>query len=155
MTHCKNAFNNSLHPTQNRDAVFGRVSLALCVAEKLLVSDSIILAGFSNMELVDFHYHIEWESWKDSSIDLFAKKGEKTRHLRFNGVSNLKIAEGFSGSLSGMLVVDISARQWDASRVEVQNIEQDPVSEKGVYEKGVRLHYRGGKKGSGYITVLA
>jgi len=90
------------------------------------VSDSIILAGFSNMDLVDFHYHIEWESWKDSFIELFAKKGEKTRHLRFNGISNLKIQEGFSGSLSGMLVVDISARQWDSALIEVQNIEQDP-----------------------------
>lgn len=90
------------------------------------MSDSVILAGFSNTELVDFHYHIEWESWGDCFIELFAKEGEKMRHLRFNGVSNLKIEEGFCGALSGMLVMDISARQWDSSRIEVQNIEQDP-----------------------------
>jgi hypothetical protein len=90
------------------------------------MNDSVLLAGFSNMELVDLHLHIDWGSWKESYIELIARNGERKRHLRFGGVSNLKIDEGFAGSLSGMTVMDISNRQWDSSRIEVQNSEQDP-----------------------------
>lgn len=61
------------------------------------MSDSIVMAGFGGMKLVDFHYHIEYDSWKDCFIELVAKKGESIRHLRFNGVCNLKIEEGFVG----------------------------------------------------------
>ena len=89
-------------------------------------NDTIILSGFSNMELVDFHYHLDWQSWKDSYIELIVQgKGEK-RHLRFTGVANLRIEEGFGGNLSGMEIVDISDRQWESARIEVRNFEQDP-----------------------------
>lgn len=90
------------------------------------MSDSIVMAGFGGMKLVDFHYHIECDSWRDCFIELVAKKGKNIRRLRFNGVRNLKIEEGFCGSLSGMLIMDVSARQWDSLCIEVQNIEQDP-----------------------------
>ena len=90
------------------------------------MSDAVLLAGFSNMDLVDFHYHIDWLSWKDSYIELVAQGQGRGRHLRFLGVSNLRIDEGFNGSLSGMEIVDISNRQWDSARIEVRNFEQDP-----------------------------
>ncbi len=90
------------------------------------MSDSVLLAGFSNMDLVDFHYHIDWQSWKDSYIELVAQGQGRNRHLRFVGVSNLRIDEGFNGSLSGMEIVEISDRQWDSARIEVRNLEQDP-----------------------------
>lgn len=90
------------------------------------MNDTVVLADFSNMDLVDFHYHIDWQSWKDSYIELIAQGRGRRRHLRFSGVSNLRIDEGFNGSLSGMEIVDISDRQWDSARIEVRNFEQDP-----------------------------
>ncbi|WP_431095324.1 hypothetical protein [Polaromonas aquatica] len=90
------------------------------------MNDAVLLAGFSNMDLVDFHYHIDWQSWKGSYIELTAQGQGRKRHLRFSGVSNLRIDEGFNGSLSGMEIVDISDRQWDSARIEVRNFEQDP-----------------------------
>ena len=38
----------------------------------------------------------------------------------------LKIDEDFSGNLSGMIIVDISIRQWGNARVAVKNFECDP-----------------------------
>jgi hypothetical protein len=90
------------------------------------MNDAVIFAGFSNMHLVDFRYHIDWQSWKDSYIELVAQGPGRNRHLRFSGVSNLQIDEGFNGSLSGMEIVDISERQWDSVRIEVRNFEQNP-----------------------------
>jgi hypothetical protein len=90
------------------------------------MTEAILLSGFSNMELVDLRYHIDCQSWKESYIELIARGREKKRHLRFTGVSNLRIEEGFGGALSGMEVVDISDRQWDSARIEVRNFEQDP-----------------------------
>jgi hypothetical protein len=90
------------------------------------MNDAVLLAGFSNMNLVDFHYHIDWQSWKESYIELIAQGQEGSRHLRFSGVSNLRIDEGFNGSLSAMEIVDISDRHWDSARIEVRNFEQDP-----------------------------
>lgn len=43
----------------------------------------------------------------------------RRRHLRFAAPRNLRIDAGFSGGLSGMLVLDISARQWEETRIEV------------------------------------
>ena len=90
------------------------------------MNSGVLFADFGNMELVDFHYHIDWQSWSDSYVELVARGPGRNRHLRFLGVSNLRIEEGFNGSLSGMEVVDISDRHWDSARIEVRNFEQDP-----------------------------
>lgn len=97
-----------------------------CSSEIEGASDPVILGGFRGMRLVDLHFHQDWDSWKESFIELLAVNGDKTRHMRFDGVTNLKIDEGFSGSLSGMEILDISARQWYCWRIEVRNTEQDP-----------------------------
>ena len=90
------------------------------------MNEPVVLSGFSSMELVDLHYHIDWSDWKASYIELIALGQGRKRHLRFHGVSNLRIEEGFNGSLSGMEIVDISSRQWASARIEVRNFEQDP-----------------------------
>lgn len=90
------------------------------------MNDTLLYADFSNTNLVDFHYHIDWQSWKESYIELVALGTAGKRRLRFLGVSNLRIDEGFSGSLSGMEIVDISDHQWDSAQIEVRNFEQDP-----------------------------
>ena len=73
------------------------------------------------MQLVDFHYHIDWHSWNEGYIELVAEHQSKRWHLRFLGVSNLRIEEGFLGALSGMEVLDISDRQWDSALIEARN----------------------------------
>ena len=90
------------------------------------MSDPILLSGFSNTKLKDFRYHIDPESHLNNYIelDIFNKFG-LNRKLRFENVSNLKIEEGFSGDLSGMVILDISRRQWDSAKIEVYNFEQD------------------------------
>jgi len=90
------------------------------------MDEPVLLSGFSNMQLIELHLHIAQESSLDTSIDIIAVGAGKRRHLRFLGVSKLQIDQGFSGSISGMEIVDISSRQWDSARTQVRNFEQDP-----------------------------
>ncbi len=90
------------------------------------MNNHVLLTGFSNMQLVDLHLHIDHASMMGSKIEIVAEGGGEKRHLRFAGASNLRIDEGFTGSLSGMEIVDISSRQWDLARIQVRNFERDP-----------------------------
>lgn len=90
------------------------------------MTDKLILAGFSNMLLVDFHFHIDWIFPEEDYIEFIADAPGRKRHLRFKAPRNLHIEEGFNGNLSGMAVMDISARGWDSTSIEVINFEQDP-----------------------------
>jgi hypothetical protein len=90
------------------------------------MSEPILLSGFSNTDLIDLRYHLDPDDFSNSHIDLVIRsRTGLCRELRFKQVSNLKIDEGFSGGLSGMIIVDISSRQWSNTRIEVQNFEQD------------------------------
>ena len=96
------------------------------MCRKLKMQEPTILAGFSNVDLVDFQYHIG-EDLNDRYILMKCKSRDgKVRDLRFNQPSNLKIDEGFWDGLSGMAIVDISSRQWANAKIEVVNFEQDP-----------------------------
>ncbi len=90
------------------------------------MEEPVLLGGFSNTDIVNFVYHTNPENCDDSYIEIEAQSrtGER-RRLRFEQVSNLEIENGFSGCLTGMIIIDIGSRQWDGSRVEVQNFEQD------------------------------
>lgn len=91
------------------------------------MSEPILLSGFSNTDLIDLRYQLDPENYSNSSAELTIRnESGLTRLLRFSQVSNLRIDQSFSGSLSGMIVVDISSRQWGNARIEVQNFEQDP-----------------------------
>ena len=91
------------------------------------MSEPIILSGFSNADLTELKHHLDPENFSNNYIEIeLRSRTGLTRKLRFDQVSNLKIDEGFSGNLSGMIVVDISIRQWGNARVEVQNFECDP-----------------------------
>ncbi len=91
------------------------------------MSDPILLSGFSNTDLTDLRYHLDPENYSNNYIELAIRsRAGLIRKVRFEQVSNLKIDQEFSGSLSGMVIVDISSRQWSNARIEVQNFEQDP-----------------------------
>ncbi len=90
------------------------------------MDEPTILAGFSNVDLVDLQYHIG-EEYDDRFILLSCRSRDgKARQLRFNHPTNLKIEEGFDVCLTGMEVIDISSRQWANAKIEVINYEQDP-----------------------------
>lgn len=90
------------------------------------MSEPILLPGFSNADLIDLRYHLDPDDFTNSLLDLVIRSRDGlNRELRFKQVSNLKVDEDFSGCLSGMIIVDISSRQWGNARIEVQNFEQD------------------------------
>lgn len=91
------------------------------------MNENVIFADFANTDLINFHYHTNPDDYSDSFIELFLQnRVGKTRHLRFNHVSNVVIESGFSGYLGGMEIIDISHRQWASALIEVGNFEQDP-----------------------------
>jgi hypothetical protein len=91
------------------------------------MTEPILLSGFSNTNLIDFKYHLDPENYSNSYIEMAVQtRTGLNRKVRFEQISNLNIDQNFSGSLSGMIIVDISGRQWSGSRIEVQNFEQDP-----------------------------
>jgi hypothetical protein len=89
-------------------------------------TEPVLLGGFTNLQLVDLRYHIDWKDCRNSYLELIAEASGRRRHLRFSAPRNVHIEEGFTGTLSGMEVLDISSRQWDNTRIEVVNFEQDP-----------------------------
>jgi hypothetical protein len=91
------------------------------------MSEPILLSGFANSDLIDFRYKLDPDNYSNSYIELSVRsRAGLNRNLRFNQVSNLQIDSGFSGCLNGMVIIDISSRQWGRARVEVRNFEQDP-----------------------------
>lgn len=90
------------------------------------MDEPVLLGGFSNLRLTEFRYHISVNSCDESFIEMIASGSGCTRHLRFAQPRRLKVEEGFEGCLSGMVVRDISSRQWGGIGVEVSNFEQDP-----------------------------
>jgi hypothetical protein len=40
--------------------------------------------------------------------------------------TQVRVAAGFTGQCGGMVILDIRGRGWDAAKIEVINIEQDP-----------------------------
>ena len=91
------------------------------------MNEPVLLEGFGNSDLIDFNYHLDPNEFINSTIELIVKsKNGDNRVLKFCEISDLRIDDGFSGSLSGMIILDISNRQWAYARVEVHNFEQDP-----------------------------
>lgn len=91
------------------------------------MNEQVLLSGFSNAILIDLRYQINPDDYTKSIIELEAQsRTGKRRKLKFEQISNLNVESGFSGNLTGMLIVDITNRQWDGLRIEVQNYEQDP-----------------------------
>jgi hypothetical protein len=91
------------------------------------MNEPIVLSGFSNTDLTDLRYKLDPEDYSNSCVELTLRNREGlSRHLRFDQISNLRIDSEFSGCLSGMIVIDISSRQWSNAKIEVANFEQDP-----------------------------
>jgi hypothetical protein len=101
-------------------------SLALCVTRRSDISEPLLLGNFSGLRLVDLRLHLDPAESTESYLELIAEGHGRHRHLRFSSPRNLSIDEGFQGSIGGMLVYDISERQWYGARIWAKNAEQDP-----------------------------
>ncbi|MDO6583384.1 hypothetical protein Q4491_18750 [Photobacterium sp. 2_MG-2023] len=88
------------------------------------MSEKVLFADFVNTDLVEFKYNIDpWDSL-NSSIEMVSHdRTGRFRRFKFKNVSNLIIENGFTGYLGGMVIVDISCRQWSHAKIEVQNFE--------------------------------
>lgn len=74
-------------------------------------------------EIVRLDYHHDLNYRLGSFLDLTLSRGGVTRRLRFFQPQRLVIEEGFPSSTHGMVILDISHRQWDGLRVEVADFE--------------------------------
>jgi len=88
--------------------------------------DHPVLAEPWTYELVAMHWKLDPRDDRDDYLDLTLRRGAEVRKLRFVRPQNIKIDQGFHGTLNGFVILDISNRQWDNLRVEVINFEQDP-----------------------------
>ncbi len=79
--------------------------------------------GAWQYDIVRFDYNADPEDCANDFLDLILRKGHVTRRLRFLQPSGLKIEEGFPASTHGMIILDISHRQWDRKRIEVADFE--------------------------------
>jgi hypothetical protein len=92
-----------------------------------MMNEPVVMAGFSNTDLIELRYKLDPKDYSNNYIELTLQNKEGlTRQLRFEQVSNLRIDSEFSGGLSGMIIIDISSRQWSNAKIEVVNLEQDP-----------------------------
>ncbi len=71
--------------------------------------------------IVEFTY-VSPQDGSEAYIDIILKKGDSLRRLRFHGPQDLQITSGFPNS-SGLVIVDVSARQLNGLGVRVMNRE--------------------------------
>lgn len=86
-------------------------------------SDHPIIEKPWQYQIVEFQYHIEPNDCEESFIDLYLKKENIIRHLRFLKPHNLQIEKGFPHPTGGLCILDIRNRQWDGFGVEVADFE--------------------------------
>lgn len=84
-----------------------------------------ILPEAHTYDLVRFDWHPTPEVAK-GYLDLTFRRGTDVRRLRFVEPTQVRVAAGFTGQCGGMVILDIRGRGWDAAKIEVINIEQDP-----------------------------
>lgn len=73
--------------------------------------------------IVRLEYHNDPDDWRNSNLDLVLRREGEVRRLRFLRPQSLKIEEGFPSPTHGMVILDISDRQWDGLNVEVADFE--------------------------------
>ena len=76
-------------------------------------------------KVIYFAYKIDNDDYKNTYIDIHFKKNNEIKKLRFFQPVELEIDKGFSGSISGMEILDIREQQLEDIGVKVGNFEQD------------------------------
>lgn len=81
-----------------------------------------ILARPHEFSIIGLSIDADPESPLGPTLDLTLKRGQEIRRLRFRGVRELTIDNGFPNS-SGLQILDVRHRQLDAIGVRVSNSE--------------------------------
>jgi hypothetical protein len=85
--------------------------------------DHSIIENPWQYQIIEFHYHVEPDNGEGSFIDLYLKKDDVVRRLRFLKPQNLQIEKGFPYPTGGLCILDIRSRQLDGLGVEVADFE--------------------------------
>ncbi len=85
--------------------------------------DHPVLAEPWKYDIVGLEYHADPDTPKEDCLILALRREGATRRLRFTGVRNLRLEEGFPGRTGGLCITDISARGWEDCGVEVDDFE--------------------------------
>jgi len=74
-------------------------------------------------KLIFFGYYIDEDDNDHSYIDLFLKKDDITRKLRFMNPTQFTAELGFPHPTGGMEIIDISENHWEGINVQVRDFE--------------------------------
>lgn len=74
-------------------------------------------------DITRFDYQIDPRDFRNSFIDLTLQRGDEVRRLRFLRPRTLQIEDGFPMRTGGVIILDISDRQWEDLKVEVADFE--------------------------------
>jgi hypothetical protein len=67
------------------------------------------------------------DAQRDQTLELSLQKGSELVLLRFEGVSQLEIEEGFPWHSAGMQILDASSEGMEVDKVRVSSFEQNPA----------------------------
>ncbi len=73
--------------------------------------------------IIKFNYCSESEDWTEHTLEVWLKKENEIRKLRFIGPSQLKIEEGFPYPTRGMEIIDLSESQIENITISVIDVE--------------------------------
>ncbi len=82
-----------------------------------------VLKKAHEFAIVRFDYHVDHDNWRNSYLDLHLQRATELGRLRFRRPQSLRIEEGFPNATYGMVILDITHRQWDDVRVQVTDFE--------------------------------
>ena len=82
-----------------------------------------ILASPHEFDVVRFDLHHDPENPRSNYLDLWLKRGEELRRLRFRQPSSIKIEEGFPLRTGGMIILDVRHWGWENVGVAVADFE--------------------------------
>ncbi|MGC4031626.1 MAG: hypothetical protein QM754_07825 [Tepidisphaeraceae bacterium] len=74
-------------------------------------------------EIVRFDFHRDPGDRRSSYLDLWLRRGEELRKLRFLQPRSIQIEEGFPSRTNGMAILDVSSLGWEDVAVQVTDFE--------------------------------
>lgn len=91
-------------------------------------------------DIIRFDLQWKHEDWRSSHLDLWLRRGEELKRLRFVCPTAIRIDEGFPEPTRGMVILDVRHWGWEDVAVAVRNFENSrgglSFNAKDVYELG-------------------
>lgn len=74
-------------------------------------------------DIVRFDLHHDPDDHRADYLDLWLRRGDELRRLRFKQPSSIKIEKGFPRATGGMIILDVRNWGWEDVGVEVADFE--------------------------------